>query len=71
MKEIGHHVLANYLTVLGIYLVSEKIYKQKIRVGYFTDIIKGSFGDVPDNQIRHYMLDTLIGLLIEHYIKKR
>ena len=64
-------MLANSLTLLGVNLVLDQLFKHILLVSYFTEFIWGSFGDRPVNRSRHYFLAMLIGLLRDHYITKK
>ena len=53
-------MLTNSVTWLGAHLVLDKWFNHTLCVGYFTEIIPGSFGNGPVIKIRHCILDILI-----------
>ena len=56
-------MLADLRNLLGVTLVLNKVFKQTLCFGYFTELILGSFGNGPVNKSRHYVLAILLGLL--------
>ena len=50
VNKIGHFVLANSLTWLGVRLVLEQWFKHVLCVKYFSELISGSFGNELDNK---------------------
>ena len=64
-------MLATSLIWSGVHLVLNKLFNQTTRDSYFTEISLGSFGNVPVNKSRHYVLAILLGLLRDDYETKK
>ena len=41
---------------------------QTLCVIYYTDMIYGSFSNIAENKIRHFMIDTLTCILRDHCV---
>ena len=57
------------MNLSGVHLVFDQWYKQTLYVGYFNELILGSFGNGQVNKIRQYVLDIILGLLRDHSVK--
>ena len=61
-------MLDNSLTWLGVPLVLDQWFNQALCVGYVFEFISGSFVNGLVNEIRHYVLDVLLGILRDHSV---
>ena len=61
-------MLDNSLTLLWIHMLLDQLFNQTLIVSYFTELILESFGNVPVNKIRHYVLAILLGLFRDCYV---
>ena len=52
----------------GVYLALGQWFNQTLCVSHFNELILGSFGNIPVNKSRHYVLYILPGLLRYRYI---
>ena len=52
-------------------LVLERLFKKTLCVRYFTEMILGSFGNVPVNKNRQFVLAILLGSLRDHCVYKQ
>ena len=64
-------MLDKSLTSLGVYLVLGQIFNQTLCVTNFTELILVSVGNGQVNRSRHYMLDILLCLFMDNYIKNQ
>ena len=61
-------MLDHLLTWSEVPMVLDQWFKQTICVSYFTDLSLGSFDNEKDNEIRHYVLAVILGVLWDYYV---
>ena len=70
MNKSRHNMLDYSLTWLGVHLLFEQQFNQKLSVSYFTEKTLIPFGNGPVNKSRHYVLYFLLFLLWDHCVTK-
>ena len=52
-------------------MVLDQRFKPTLCVSYFTELISGSFGNVPEEKSRHYVLAILLDVFRDYSITKQ
>ena len=71
MNKIRHNVLANSLNWPGVNFVLDQWFKQTLCVSYFPMLISGSFGNVSENKVIHYVLAISLGLFRDNSVTNK